>query len=89
MKRWSGEAPRKVRSGTAAAALGRKAGPMRHRLEPRGGATNEVADLLADVCPFHPETCDRENHEKVACDEHADYWTNEMNPRWHDVYDEE
>ena len=31
----------KRRSGEAMAALGRKAGPMRHRLEPRGGARNE------------------------------------------------
>jgi hypothetical protein len=31
------------------AALGRKAGPMRHRLEPRGGARNEQADLLEEA----------------------------------------
>lgn len=41
----------KRRSGEAQAALGRKAGPMRHRLAPRGGAKNDQADLLAEVCP--------------------------------------
>lgn len=44
----------KRRSGEAQAAMGRKAGPMDHRLEPRGGAKNEHAELLEQddvVCP--------------------------------------
>jgi hypothetical protein len=38
-----------MRNGTAVAALSRNsAGPMRHRLQPRGGARNEQADMMAE-----------------------------------------
>lgn len=36
------------RSGTAQAAQHRHAGPMKHRLQARGGARNEQAELLAE-----------------------------------------
>lgn len=39
----------KRRSGEAQAAQHRKAGPMSHRLQPRGGAKNDQPELLADV----------------------------------------
>jgi hypothetical protein len=38
----------KRRSGTAQAAQHRHAGPMKHRLQGRGGARNEQAELLAE-----------------------------------------
>lgn len=38
----------KVRSGEAQAANHRNGGPMRHRLQPRGGARNEQADIELD-----------------------------------------
>ncbi len=49
----------KRRSGEAQAALGRKAGPMRHRLQPRGGARNEQADLFEewDDMVAHDQGC--------------------------------
>lgn len=36
------------RSGEGQAALGRKAGPMRHRLEPRGGARNDQPEYMEE-----------------------------------------
>jgi hypothetical protein len=39
------------RSGEAQAALGRRAPKMDHRLEPRGGTTNECRDLLSYEAP--------------------------------------
>ncbi len=39
----------KRRSGEAMAALGRKAGPMGHRLQPRGGAKNDQPELLEEA----------------------------------------
>lgn len=39
----------KRRSGEAQAAQHRKAGPMSHRLQPRGGAKNDQPELLAEV----------------------------------------
>lgn len=44
----------KRRSGEAQAAQHRKAGPMKHRLAPRGGAKDDQGNLLAeidDACP--------------------------------------
>jgi hypothetical protein len=38
----------KRRSGEAQAALGRRAPVMKHRLTPRGGSKNNVADVLAE-----------------------------------------
>lgn len=39
------------------AALGRKAGPMRHRLEPRGGAKNEdLSEELEELCVMRQPT---------------------------------
>jgi hypothetical protein len=58
----------KRRSGTAIVALGRKAGPMKHRLEPRGGSKPKISTDDADVdidsargeCPCEEckENCD-------------------------------
>lgn len=41
------------RSGEAVSAMSRKAGPMRHRLAERGGATNEQANLLEEALDEH------------------------------------
>lgn len=43
----------KMRSGEAQAAQHRKAGPMRHRLQPRGGARNDQPELLDEVEEFY------------------------------------
>ena len=37
------------RSGEAVAAMHRKAGAMKHRNQPRGGARNEFLDLMNEV----------------------------------------
>jgi hypothetical protein len=42
----------KRRSGEAVAAMGRKAGPMKHRLEPRGGARDDQSDYLDEYNPY-------------------------------------
>ena len=48
MKRKPKETKPKRRSGTAIAALHRKGGPMKHRLEPKKGAKNEQAEILEE-----------------------------------------
>jgi hypothetical protein len=37
-----------MKNGTAVAAQRRKAGPMKHRLQPRGGARNSQADACTE-----------------------------------------
>lgn len=49
---------RTSRSGEAQAALARRAPVMDHRLEPRGGATNESRDLLTDIPASLTCVCD-------------------------------
>lgn len=39
----------KPRNGFALAAMSRKGGPMKHRLEPKQGAKNEQAELLKEA----------------------------------------
>lgn len=56
-----------MRNGTAVAALSRNsAGPMRHRLQPRGGARNDQADLLAEYEEDYAEGeyCSRRDQER-------------------------
>lgn len=45
------------RSGEAQAAMGRRAGPMKHRNTPRGGARNEQEELLHE---YDCESCSEE-----------------------------
>ncbi len=54
---------RKRRSGEAVAAQHRKAGPMRHRLEPRGGATNPDWTEEKDGIDDHDQTFP--DHERI------------------------
>ena len=51
----------KRRSGEAVAAQHRKAGPMKHRLEPKGGAKSPIGvqseEMNWDVDPDEPDAC--------------------------------